>query len=116
MALDIFAEAPNLKSHFPPISSKLFSDFSRPLELSGSLKINLSSVILNYLRTSPAILKLNVIYYNKERGNFERREVAYGTIEFPLINLIKNTGIKGDYAFKNKYGMYISLANCEIKY
>lgn len=32
------------------------------------------------------------------------------------MNVIKAEGIKGDYAFKNKLGMYVTLAHCEIKY
>lgn len=112
----MFGEAPNLVSHFPPISSKLFSDFSAPLELQGSFKLTLSSVVLDYIKTKSALLKLNIIYYAKERANFERKEVVYGRIELPLINLIKNAGIHGDYAFKNKLGMYITLANCSLKY
>ncbi len=30
--------------------------------------------------------------------------------------MIKAEGIKGDYAFKNKLGMFVTLANCVLKY
>lgn len=33
-----------------------------------------------------------------------------------MINVIKAEGIKGDYAFKNKLGMFVTLANCTLKY
>lgn len=32
------------------------------------------------------------------------------------MNAIKSDGIKGNYAFKNKLGMFVTLANCTIKY
>lgn len=30
--------------------------------------------------------------------------------------MIKSDGISGDYAFKNKLGMFVSLAKCHLKY
>lgn len=42
--------------------------------------------------------------------------MPYAIIELPLINVIKTEGIKGDYAFKNKLGMFVTLANCALKY
>ena len=46
LVLDIFHGAPNLKTMFPPISSRLYADFTAPLELSGALKLTLSSAVL----------------------------------------------------------------------
>lgn len=42
--------------------------------------------------------------------------MAYATIDFPLINIIKSEGIKGDYAFKNKLGMFVTIAHATLRY
>ena len=73
LVLDIFHAAPNLKTMFSPISSRLYADFSAPLELSGALKLTLSSAVLEYFKSKQAKLSLNIIYYSKEKGNFERK-------------------------------------------
>lgn len=110
--LDIFHNNPSLKSLFPALSSPLYSDSAQTATLSGSIKLSLSSIILEYIKTNSARLSLNIIYYSKESGNFQRKEVPYAIIEIPLVNVIRSEGIKGDYAFKNKLGMYVTLASC----
>lgn len=69
MVFDVFHLAPNLKSLFPPISSKLFSD-PKSIELSGSIKLHLSNLILEYIKEKNCKISLNIIYYTKDRGNF----------------------------------------------
>ena len=34
----------------------------------------------------------------------------------PLFAVIREEGLKGDYAFKNRLGMFVSLAHCSIRY
>lgn len=34
----------------------------------------------------------------------------------PLFAVIREEGLKGDYAFKNKLGMFVSLAHFSAKY
>lgn len=56
------------------------------------------------------------IYYAKEKGAYVRKDILIGSFKAPLFAVIREDGLKGDYAFKNKLGMFISLAHCSIKY
>jgi hypothetical protein len=73
LVFDVFYSNANLKQTFTPTSSKLYSDSTDVAELSGSLKISLSPVILEHFKTNSGRLSLNIIYYSKESGNFERK-------------------------------------------
>ena len=80
LVFDTFHASANLKTLFPPVSSKLYADFSAPIELAGSIKTTLNPLVLEYFKSHSAKLTINVVYYSKERGNFERKEVPYATI------------------------------------
>ena len=42
--------------------------------------------------------------------------MVLGTIEIPMLSVISGRGIHGDYAFKNRYGIFMGLARCDISY
>lgn len=61
-------------------------------------------------------MSLNLIYYSKSKGNYQKNETTFATLKIPLFNLIQSQGISGNYAFKNKYGMFIALCKTIINY
>lgn len=60
----------SLAPHFPPINSKLYSDLSSELSVSGTFKLTLTPQILEYLRTGSCHAQMLLIYYAKEKGNY----------------------------------------------
>jgi hypothetical protein len=46
----------------------------------------------------------------------KKQQLIMGIIEIPLLSIVAGRGIKGDYAFKNKYGIFVALAQCNINY
>jgi hypothetical protein len=42
--------------------------------------------------------------------------VVLGAIEIPLLSVVTGRGIKGEYAFKNRYGIFVGLADCVVSY
>ena len=65
ISFDIFGENSALAPHFPPFYSKLYSDFSSELVVSGSFKIALSPQIIQHLRGGSVDCKLIAVYYAK---------------------------------------------------
>lgn len=55
-------------------------------------------------------------YYQRIEGMPRKQLLTLGTIEIPLLSIITGRGIDGDYAFKNKYGIFVALAQCKISY
>ena len=116
ISLDVFGENAALAPHFPPFHSKLYSDLSSELSVSGSYKISLTPQILQHLRAGSCQARMSLVYYAKERGNYERKDMLVASFKAPLFAVIREEGLKGDYAFKNKLGMFVSLAHCTAKY
>ena len=96
--------------------SKLQTDLKSPLCLSGSYKLTLHPHILEHFRSGQWIAKLVAVYYSKEQGNYQKKEVVVGSLKAPLLSAIRQGGLKGDYAFKNSLGMFTCLAHAGISY
>ena len=116
LCLDIFGDSPALAPHYPPIISKLHSDLTTPLQLSGSCKLTLFPQIVEHFRGGTWMAHLVVIYYVKEQGNYQKKEVIFGTCRAPLLSSIRQGGLRGDFAFKNPLGMFTSLAHVTFQY
>lgn len=56
------------------------------------------------------------VYYEKVGGNYERKEVVIGSCNAPLLPSVRREGLAGDYAFKNKIGMFVSLGQVRLSY
>lgn len=56
------------------------------------------------------------VYYSKDQGNYQKKEVVVGSLKAPLLSAIRQGGLKGDYAFKNSLGMFTCLAHAAISY
>jgi hypothetical protein len=116
LSLDLFGDSQALAPHYSPVCSKLHSDFSVPIVLAGSYKLTLHPQILEHFRSGSWVGRLIAIYYSKEQGNYQKKEVVLGSFRAPLLSAIRQGGLKGDYAFKNSLGMFTSLGHATLNY
>ena len=96
--------------------SRIHTDVNSPIFLSGSYKIMLLPQILEHFRSGNWSAHLIAIYYAKQQGNYQKKEVILGSCRAPLLSAIRDGGLKGDYAFKNSLGMFTCLAKAIISY
>ena len=89
MVMDFFHESKSLRPQYPPLVSKLYSNFDEEIEFCNSIKTNLNPAILEYIKEKTCLISLNLTYYSKEKGNYEKREITFATLKIPLFNLIK---------------------------
>ena len=114
--VDPFFESPELSSHHQPLQSKVQSSVCEVLYFRESIKLRLTTAMVEYMKNCNSRVSLVVIYYKKEGSSNKRHEAVIGTIEIPMMSIITGRGVHGDYAFKNKYGIFVALARCDFSY
>jgi hypothetical protein len=89
LSLDLFGENSALSPHYPPFHSKLYSDLSSELSVSGNVKLSITPQILQHLRSGSCQARMVIVYYAKERGNYERKELLVASFKAPLFAVIR---------------------------
>jgi hypothetical protein len=89
LSIDPFGENIGLAPHYPPFNSKLESDLTSPLVVVGSYKIALTPQIVQHLRSGSCTARLLMVYYAKEKGNYDRKEAMIASFKTPLISVIR---------------------------
>ena len=73
MTVDMFYESKALRPHYPPILSPLYSHLDEEIMFNTSLKLTLNPNILSYIKENSCHVSLNLIYYSKSKGNYEKK-------------------------------------------
>lgn len=98
------------------LHSKLHASLAEVVYLKDSLKLKLTPAIIEYLKSRNCRITLLAVYYQRMEGVPKKQVLQLGAIDIPLLAVVTGKGIQGEYAFKNKYGMFVALATCNINY
>jgi len=116
LQFELFPQSKELQHLAKTLHSKLHASLTEVVHLRDSLKLKLTSAIIEYLKSYNCRVTLQAVYYQRLEGAPKKQLLQLGTLDIPLLAVVAGTGIHGDYAFKNKYGIFVALAQCSINY
>lgn len=116
LQFELFPQSKELQHVSKPLHSKLHATLTEVVHLRDSLKLKLTPAIIEYLKSKNCRVTLQAVYYQRVEGVPKKQLLQLGALDIPLLAVVTGKGIQGDYAFKNKYGMFVALAQCNISY
>jgi hypothetical protein len=116
LQFELFPQSRELQHLAKTLNSKLHASLTEVVHLRDSLKLKLTPAIIEYLKGKNCRITLQAVYYQRMEGVPKKQQLQLGAIDIPLLAVVTGKGIHGDYAFKNKYGLFVALAQCSINY